>query len=163
MCEDGREYYACNKQFDLKHMTEESDGWLWHNVMPLLPPFSSSAWDTRAGIRADVESFVRYDDSGKEIDGQPEFWAHFADYDWIVLCQLFGSMKDLPIDFPMFCFDLKQWYEQLGRPAIPRQVGNQHDALEDARWNKQVWESLKKTEETIRIGEKGENLHRVHP
>lgn len=159
--EDGREYYACNKEFDLKRMTEESDGWLWHNVLPLIPPFASDLWRTRAEIRGDILSFVRYDNTGKELDGQPEFWAYFADYDWIVFCQLFGRMKDVPIDFPMFCFDLKQWYEQLGRPAIPRQISDQHDALEDARWNKQVWESLKRTEEAAKIGEQGENLHRL--
>ena len=37
-----------------------------------------------------------------------QFYAHYADYDWVVFCQLFGTMMDLPKGFPMFAFDLKQ-------------------------------------------------------
>lgn len=39
---------------------------------------------------------------------QPEFWAYFADYDWVVFCSLWGRMLDLPVGFPKYCRDLKQ-------------------------------------------------------
>ncbi len=37
-----------------------------------------------------------------------EFYAYYADYDWVVFCWLFGKRIDLPKGFPMYCSDLKQ-------------------------------------------------------
>jgi hypothetical protein len=73
----------------------------------------------------------------------PEFWAYYADYDWVVLCQLFGTMMDLPKGFPMYCRDLKQEADRLGvdlSEVVPQE--NEHHALADARWNKKAWEYL---------------------
>lgn len=41
-------------------------------------------------------------------EDKPEFYAYYADYDWVVFCWLFGRMIDLPKGFPMYCIDLKQ-------------------------------------------------------
>ena len=41
-------------------------------------------------------------------EATPEFYAYYADYDWVVFCWLFGRMIDLPEGFPMYCRDLKQ-------------------------------------------------------
>lgn len=70
-------------------------------------------------------------------DPAPEFWAFYADYDWILFCQRYGPMVDLPERFPKFCMDLQQWYVQLGRPegVKPPDPEGEHDALTDARWN----------------------------
>lgn len=43
---------------------------------------------------------------------QPEFYAYYADYDWVVFCSLFGTMMDLPKGFPMYCRDLKQMFDE---------------------------------------------------
>ena len=69
-------------------------------------------------------------------DQSPEFWAYFADYDWVVLCQLFGRMIDLPSHFPMYCLDLKQLMRtfSIEKSDLPKQAGTAHNALEDARW-----------------------------
>ena len=77
---------------------------------------------------------------GKE---SPEFWAYYADYDWVVFCQLFGTMMDLPEGFPMYCQDLKQEMDRLQVPLddLPPQDG-EHNALEDARWNKAAYDKL---------------------
>lgn len=40
---------------------------------------------------------------------RPEFYGYYSDYDWVVFCQLFGTMMDLPKGFPMYCKDLKQY------------------------------------------------------
>lgn len=45
------------------------------------------------------------------IYNQPEFYAYYADYDWVVFCSLFGTMMDLPKGFPMYCKDLKQLFD----------------------------------------------------
>ena len=81
--------------------------------------------------------------------GNPEFYAYYADYDWVVFCWLFGRMIDLPKGFPMYCRDLQQTKDELfsaGRkasehPCYPKQVGK-HNALADAKWNKELHEFL---------------------
>lgn len=44
---------------------------------------------------------------------QPEFYAWYADYDWVVFCSLFGRMIDLPKGFPMYCRDIKQTFDEI--------------------------------------------------
>lgn len=46
------------------------------------------------------------------IYNQPEFYAYYADYDWVLFCSLFGRMIDLPKGFPMYCIDLKQTLDE---------------------------------------------------
>jgi hypothetical protein len=79
----------------------------------------------------------------REFCGEkPEFWGYYADYDWVVLCQLFGTMMDLPKDWPMYCRDIKQLCDSLGNPKLPEQGRGEHHALTDARWTKKAWEWL---------------------
>ncbi len=91
-----------------------------------------------------------------------EFYAYFADYDWVVFCWLFGKMIDLPTGFPMYCKDLKQILDETQErkfglqmfngklannikklPNYPKQE-NAHNALDDARWNKKLYDFLTK-------------------
>lgn len=52
-------------------------------------------------------------DSGRTLQNHPiEFYAYYADYDWVVFCWLFGKMMDLPNGFPMYCKDLKQMLDE---------------------------------------------------
>lgn len=97
------------------------------------------------------------------VRGAPEFYAYFADYDWVVFCWLFGKMMDLPNGFPMYCNDLKQILDskaklvpvaydvEMGLKSIklsdgyPKQdPSKSHNAIEDARFNKQLYDFLKK-------------------
>ena len=74
----------------------------------------------------------------------PQFYAYYADYDWVVLCQLFGSMMDLPPRFPMYCIDLKQQADIMGvdlSKEVPQE--NEHISLDDARWVKKGYEYLR--------------------
>lgn len=71
----------------------------------------------------------------------PEFWAYFCSYDWVVLCQLFGTMMDLPKGWPMWCRDLKQLVtERYGNRDLHALVSqaDEHNALADARWARDV-------------------------
>jgi hypothetical protein len=79
----------------------------------------------------------------KEGMPKPEIWAYYADYDWVVFCQLFGTMMDLPKDFPMYCRDIKQLCDDLGNPELPKQDKGEHNAIADARWNKTAYEFLR--------------------
>lgn len=83
---------------------------------------------------------------------QPEFYAYYADYDWVVFCWLFGKMIDLPKGFPKYCIDLKQMLEahnnffaidSTEEPGYPvQEKGKEHNALEDARWNRDLYNFL---------------------
>lgn len=128
VAEDGRTFYACSLDADWPRINREP--WLVANVMPHLPEDGAAEWMTREKIRDRLLAFV-----GSET---PEFWAYYADYDWVALCQLFGRMIDLPSHFPMFCRDLKQFAVDRGNPTLPVQTSGEHDALADARWNREV-------------------------
>lgn len=109
---------------------------------------------------------------------QPMFFGYFGDYDWVVFCWLFGTMKELPDGFPYFLRDLKQtkcetedalrdyenhqgkvmykphplcdkkeilYFDTIDEfPTYPKQSeGIEHDALEDAKWNQELYNFLR--------------------
>lgn len=124
--EDGATYYA-ETPF-APNLCNESD-WLKANVLPYL----RGPCRPRDIIAEDVRAFA---------GEKPEFWAYYADYDWVVLCQLYGRMIDLPEGWPMYCRDVKQLCDSLGNPKLPSQTSTEHHALNDARWTKTAWEFL---------------------
>lgn len=134
VAEDGREYYAISAEFD----ETKANNWVKTNVLSHLPPRPTrpydEVWKMKKQIREEILDFVGQD--------QPEFWAYYADYDWVVLCQLFGTMMDLPKGWPMYCRDLKQWCDFLGNPKLPKQKEAEHHALNDAKWIKKCWDFL---------------------
>jgi len=162
VCEDGREYYA---QCVESNFSNASD-WVARNVLihlehydmvkhkrsclrvtrsadTIIHPFGHGCskeclWRIRVEIDQEVRAFC-----DPEKHGKPEFWGYYADYDWVVLCQLFGTMMQLPKGWPMYCMDLKQWCKQLGDPKLPEQGKGEHNALSDAQWNMRVWEFLR--------------------
>lgn len=122
--EDGETYYAefaeCKKEL-------ASDWVKWHVL-----PYLTGSVKPRIQIRSEIYEFV-----GKK----PEFWASYAAYDWIALCQLFGKMIDLPAGWPMFCRDLQQLRN--GRDLTPvKLLEPKHNALSDAMWVRNAWHYL---------------------
>ena len=91
-------------------------------------------WKSRKQIKADVIAFIGAD--------KPELWAYYADYDHVVLCQLFGRMIDLPENFPMYTRDIKQLCDDKGNPRLPEQGSSEHNALADAKWTAEAYEFL---------------------
>lgn len=124
--EDGREFYVVNGDADFTHAND----WVKANVVPHL----GSPGVAFSKIGSGIIHWIR--------DSQPEFWGYYADYDWVVFCQIFGSMIDLPKGWPMYCRDLKQFCDSLGNPQLPPQVSTEHNALNDAKWNKIAYEFL---------------------
>lgn len=133
VAEDGREFYAINSEAPLSDV----NNWVKENVLPHLKPFPGSQMPLRM-IAAEVKLFCR-----AGTDDKPEFWGYYADYDWVVFCQIFGCMIDLPKGWPMYCRDIKQWCDQLGNPKLPPQGSTEHNALNDARWNRTAYEFLR--------------------
>lgn len=136
---------------------------------------------TNKEIAIEIQEFVYdfaikgYDENIHQIEttkklisnfkGKVEFYAYYADYDWVAFCWLFGKMIDLPNAFPNYCNDLKQildekamgYFEKVNpgehnfkerlesikiHPDYPKQT-NEHNALADARWNKELHNFLK--------------------
>lgn len=124
--EDGAEYYAENAQCDLSR----AGPWVRENV---LPHIGGHPVQWPALIAKSIREFA---------GEKPEFWGYYADYDWVVLCQLFGTMMDLPKGWPMYCRDIKQLCDSFGNPRLPEQGNGEHHALADARWNKAAYEFL---------------------
>lgn len=131
VAEDGREFYAISNECE----HNDASTWVAENVLAHLEPHTEVPWLTLRQIANGIRAFVGRDSS-------PEFWGYYADYDWVVFAQIFGTMMDLPAGFPMYCRDLKQWCDQLGASVLPDQVSTEHNALNDARWNKLAWEFL---------------------
>lgn len=77
-----------------------------------------------------------------ELQERPEIWGYYCDYDWVVFCQLFGKMIDLPIGFCQYCLDVKQEARRLRVSRFPIEKTQEHNALEDAKWIKKAWEFL---------------------
>jgi hypothetical protein len=125
VCEDDREFYAEDSEADWSHAND----WVKANVLPHL----GLALMSRKLIASKLVEFVK---AGR---GKPQFWAYYGDYDWVVLCQLYGRMIDLPDGWPMFAMDLKQKCVEAGNPTLPEQVGVEHNALADARWTRDAW------------------------
>lgn len=131
---DGREFYAASAEADESRASD----WVRGNVLPHLPPPEERL--TRAEIRRDLFNFVRT----ASPDHRPEFWAYFAAYDWVVLCQLFGRMVDLPKPFPYYCNDLQQLRTSMGGVGLIPHTGTAHNALDDARWLRMAHADLKR-------------------
>ena len=114
--EDGREFYRISNEFDFPAV--ERSAWLRENVLPKLDyeiddegrvrqevlaytnnirgiprARSQHLHVSRKQMRDDLDDFLR-------DDLKPVFWGNFCDYDWVVLCQLYGAMIQLPKKFP---------------------------------------------------------------
>jgi len=130
--EDGeREFYAVSTEFD----PTRAGPWVRRNVLDQLPSPSAPAWRSRARIRDELLAFLT-------ADGEPELWAWYGAYDHVVLCQLFGMMPALPPALPRFTRDLRQLWDETGRPRLPAPPAGAHDALVDARHNLTRWRVL---------------------
>jgi hypothetical protein len=236
VCEDGREYYAISKDFNLKdawnryqQRTGEGDlnnlyprkYWIRDNVLytiyeQLLKQYREAVNDMNNhrvlysirdvsefsyktlkwllkhygksnqmianeivsfiygvdesdhGLSA-IESINKYGTSDSKTN--PEFYAYFADYDWVVFCWLYGNMMSLPQGYPRYCRDLKQMLDQKIEKIdnISKHFGvdqntegydlskklefvkatkkypkntKEHDAMADAKWNHELYKFI---------------------
>lgn len=131
VADNGSTLYLVSSDFN----ENDCNDWVKANVLPHLGDYPRGhLWSIAEGIREWIEI-----QSG---DSKPEFWGYYCDYDWVVFCQMFGTMMDLPSGWPMYCRDLKQLCDDRGNPELPRQESTEHNALADALWNLQVYKFL---------------------
>ncbi len=124
--EDGRSFYRVSSDFN----PFDASDWVRQNVLAKIP--NDFPRTPLAYIGDAVKEFVK---------DKPEFWGYYADYDWVVFCQIFGAMIDLPKGWPMYCRDLKQWSDEIGAPKFEAPKG-EHNALADAQWNAELYRHL---------------------
>ena len=130
--ENGREFYAVSSEFD----PGNAGPWVRANVLPKLPPPADRSWRSRAQIREELLEFLTSE------DGDIEMWAWYAAYDHVALAQLWGPMPALPRALPRFTRDLRQRWEDVGKPRLPGAPTDAHDALADARHNLERWKVI---------------------
>lgn len=123
--EDTRRLYLVSSEFDESKASE----WVKDNVISRIYSYPRYS---RAHIKDAILKFVGEDKS-------PEFWAYYADYDWVVFCWLFGAMIDLPKGWPMYCRDLKQEADRLNVMLPKQDSSKEHNALFDAMWVKKAY------------------------
>lgn len=183
--ETGRLYYAVSNEFD----PELADPWVNRNVLaPMVEEWTTTMkpvsikWKagdmtvkkvcygillmqkhigkSNSDIAQDIKEFIDRGQSSPILSAEPiNFYGYYADYDWVLLCSLYGRMLDLPQGWPMYCKDLKQELDNLiyvhdpvtvmnisfdqalvklkNHPDYPKQ-SNAHNALDDARWNRDL-------------------------
>jgi hypothetical protein len=159
--DDGAEYYAVSSEFDVEAVLQHT--WLRENVWPYLPQVeagtgkwfnqlgtaqaSKRGWNVwldldhpsvkpRRRIATEIAHFVL-------AEPNPQLWAYYPSYDHVVMCQLFGTMMDLPRGFPMRTRDLMDLVEDGGHVlADLPQKENEHKAIDDARWNREIFRAM---------------------
>jgi len=151
VAEDERTFYAISREYKY----DKADEWVRKNV--ILPCYLSAVHGDQRNQHMDVNNFHKTVGWTREEiklgildfigeDQKPQFYAYYADYDWVVFCQLFGRMIDLPKCFPMYCIDLKQMMKERGldsewgKANVPQE--NEHHALADAKWNKKLYDKI---------------------
>lgn len=94
-------------------------------------------------LNSEIEQTIKDRKLVHVFSEKPEFYAYFADYDWVVFCWLFGTMNDLPKGFPMFAFDIQQLIEDnnINKEKLLKKVPQIgiHNSLQDAIWNKKAF------------------------
>lgn len=133
--EHGREFYAVSTEFDASRAVP----WVRRNVLNQLPSPGDRAWRSRAEIRDDLRGFLTAPLRPRE---EIELWAWYAAYDHVALAQLWGAMTELPREIPRFTKDLRQLWDDCGRPELPPAQARRHDALVDARHNLARWRAM---------------------
>lgn len=128
---------------------DRANDWVQEHVYPNLKEFkwdsntlrwhpdrkTRSLWVNKTEARERILDFIGID--------TPTFVGYYCDYDWVLFCMLMGNMMNLPDGWPMYCFDIKQFADNLEqRHELPRleQPSENHNALEDAKWNKVLFE-----------------------
>lgn len=170
VAEDGREYYAISNEFDPR----DADDWVVENVLiPIYTECVSGDMRNYAGfstknnrgvtwgrgksnkqIAEEIKDFCHH---WNDLDSLViptsnraitiDFYAYYADYDWVVFCSLFGRMIDLPKGFPMYCRDLKQILDEkaMGMSSVEATKISCPSCKHD------MYDFLEKTDKTYKI------------
>lgn len=127
--EDGAELYYALKGVP----TWSANDFVREYVLPHL----GSVLTPRSVVIHQVSAFLK--EAGPDI----ALWGFFPSYDHVLLAQLFGTMADMPAWLPQRTNDIAQEYKlHHPRKRYPAHDGQEHNALDDARWTKAAYDHL---------------------
>lgn len=139
-----REFYT-EYMFD----PDRANDWVRENVFPHLTNTDfrgaggrvGKVGMTRATAAPEIVEWVK----GVCGDTNPRFWGYYPSYDWVLLCQHFGTMMELPKGWPKRPECLKQLagLSDIRGVALPTQPRDTYNALADAKRNRELHEYLK--------------------
>lgn len=139
--ENGAEFYAISSEFDPDYANQ----WVLENVIGKLEAPDLVPRQRLNVIANKVESFIQHNLG----DGPQEFWGYYCAYDWVVFCQSFWhKLLGFPSGWPKHCNDIKQLADGFSNLELSPKPRDAHNALADARWNKQAWEFLDKLKQS---------------
>ena len=125
--ESGNTFYEISSEFN----ESRADDWVKENVLSYLGD------EKRITKKEMGEKFRKW-------CGEPvELFAYYSSFDHVVLMSLYGRMVDAPKILPFYSTDLKQMMDQNGITKKPADPENEHHALEDAKWNLELFKSIK--------------------
>jgi hypothetical protein len=145
--EDNRAFYLISSEYDYN----DADQWVKENV--IIPMYKKVVnGDNRNRYSADTfhktygepinyicQRLLDWIGNDKDV----RFYGYYCDYDWVLLCSMFGRMIDLPKGWPMYCRDLKQRFDEEFTDEIKNHKDypvqkDEHNALLDAAWTKSL-------------------------
>ena len=135
----GKELYL-EYEFD----PARANDWVREHVFPQLGDRGKTrgpGWGHTRGMAAqEIAGWV----SRRCGDTKPKFWGYYPSYDWVLLCQHFGTLMQRPKGWPKRPMCLKQQAEACGLmiDQYPMQPEGQHHALVDAKWNRDLHKAI---------------------
>lgn len=150
--ENGREFYAVNETYLPRAKGPKTcNTWVQQNVLPnLFAQFLTNPEPFKPGYPAPAMPLTQIRDGLIEFVGNdpfPEFWAYYGDYDWYLVCRLFGRFDQQPKTWKKagnICFDVRQFAKHVGvEKTLPKKFEPEHNALIDARWTKQAFDMVR--------------------
>jgi hypothetical protein len=154
--EDGTELYRINPE-SLSNVAKHP--WLSVSVGPYLPIKASPGvleWDETHDeyqhVSMSLDNLI--DDVRTFLQATPslELWAYYGAYDHVALCQLFGSMAELPAGIPMFTHDVQQLIETRPNVKLPAEPWKIHHAMDDARWTRDAYNAVTGEDQPLALG-----------
>jgi len=142
--ENDREFYGENLDFNLGG--EEVEPWLFDNVFPHLtgPGYTEKKL---------IDDFIDYLNEGRENKKDPmEIYFWVGAYDWFIVWDLFTKHQvwkykganQIPGRHFRELKHLQEWLAPNLDVLDIETPGNVHNALDDSKWNKLVYEAIKK-------------------
>ena len=153
--EDGRNYYAVNRNVRWERVARPEFAWVRENVWPHLPVSHTGSLSINRNhqdskdkdvIAKEVQEFLLHESTPDGQVPRIELWGEYPAYDHVVLCQLWGRMIELPSGIPMRTNCLVQLAESMGvsEKQLPQQnPDTQHHAMHDALHNLEVYKALR--------------------
>lgn len=134
--EQGNELHLINKDYDWS----TANNWLKLHVYPYIveaPDYQKVSLET---MKNKILEFINPGPSKNT-----KLYGYYSAYDHVCLCQLFGTMNDLPEYMPMYTIDLKQLLDYFNDDIDNLNIKNnsEHNALSDAKFNLELFKCLK--------------------